>query len=170
MSSASVDSVQLSRGILTEDSQDDRNDIIEMLVTAYWMEIETVMNYVAASINPDGIRAQEIIEALENDIEEELGHARKFGARIKELYGRVPGSDEFKASQKTMQPPTDSTDLISVVRGVIDAETGAIEHYNKVITACEGKDPVTADLVTTILADEEAHRRLFEGFLLELES
>jgi bacterioferritin len=28
---------------------------------------------------------------------------------------------------------------------------------------------VTADMVTTILSDEEGHRRLFEGFLREYE-
>ena len=48
--------------------------------SAYWMEIETVMSYIANSINPDGVRAQEIIESLEQDIQEELGHARQFGA------------------------------------------------------------------------------------------
>ena len=31
-------------------------------------------------------------------------------------------------------------------------------------------DPVTADMVTAILRDEEGHRRLFEGFLRELEA
>lgn len=40
-----------------------------------------------ASINPDGVRAREIAEALAEDIEEELGHAKQFARRIKELYG-----------------------------------------------------------------------------------
>jgi hypothetical protein len=42
----------------------------------------------ANSINPDGIRAQDIIESLEGDIQEEPGHARRFGERIKELLPR----------------------------------------------------------------------------------
>jgi acyl-coenzyme A thioesterase PaaI-like protein len=33
-----------------------------MLQEAYWMEIETVMSYLANSVNPDGVRAQEIKE------------------------------------------------------------------------------------------------------------
>ena len=41
-----------------------REQIIAMLTKAYWMEMETVINYVTDSINPDGIRAQEIIESL----------------------------------------------------------------------------------------------------------
>ncbi len=93
-------------GILDDDMKDDRAQLIELLTRAYWMEIETVMSYIANSINPDGVRAQEIIESLEQDIQEELGHAREFGARIKELYGVVPGSLDFKAEQTTSSRPT----------------------------------------------------------------
>ena len=53
------------------------------------------MSYIANSVNPDGVRAQEIIESLTEDIQEELGHAQQFAARIKELYGVVPGSLDF---------------------------------------------------------------------------
>jgi bacterioferritin len=55
------------------------------------------------------------------------------------------------------------------VRGVIEAESGAIEHYNRIIEFTEGVDPVTNDMVIAILRDEEGHKRLFEGFLRELE-
>jgi bacterioferritin len=154
-------------GILSEEMQEERDQLIEMLTKAYWMEIETVMSYIANSINPDGVRAQEIIESLEQDIQEELGHARQFGERIKELYGVVPGSLDFSAEQTYLQPPDHQTDIVHVIKGVIEAESGAIEHYNQVIEWCEGKDPVTQDMVITILHDEEGHRRLFEGFLRE---
>ena len=154
-------------GILSEEMQDERDQLIEMLTKAYWMEIETVMSYIANSINPDGVRAQEIIESLEEDIQEELGHARQFGERIKELYGVVPGSLDFSAEQTFLQPPEHQTDIVHVIKGVIEAESGAIEHYNQVIEWCEGKDPVTQDMVIAILRDEEGHRRLFEGFLRE---
>lgn len=158
-----------TRGILAEENRDDRHELLEMLTKAYWMEMETVMSYVANSINPEGIRAQEVIESLEKDIEEELGHAKRFGARIKELYGIVPGSEQFEATQSFLQPPSDQRDLVHVIKGVIEAETGAIDHYNKIIEFCAESDPVTADMVTQILADEEGHRRLFEGFLREFE-
>jgi len=154
-------------GILSDELRSERDELIEMLTRAYWMEIETVMSYIANSINPDGVRAQEIIESLEEDIQEELGHARQFGERIKELYGVVPGSLDFSAEQSYLQPPDEQTDIVHVIKGVIEAESGAIEHYNKIIEWCEGKDPVTQDMVTEILHDEEGHRRLFEGFLRE---
>jgi bacterioferritin len=156
-------------GILSDERAQEREQIIGMLKKAYWMEMETVINYRSMSVNPDGLRAQEVRESLEQDITEELGHAGLFAHRIKELYGVVPGSMEFHPEQETLQPPERQTDLVAVIKGVIDAETGAIEHYNAIIEATDGVDPVTNDMVIAILHDEEQHRRLFEGFLREYE-
>jgi len=159
-----------SGGILSDGLQSERDELITMLTKAYWMEMETVMSYMANSINPDGVRAQEIIESLKTDVQEELGHAEQFANRIKELYGVVPGSMDFQAEQSYLQPPDEQTDIVHVIKGVIQAESGAISHYNEVIEFCEGKDPVTQDMVISILRDEEGHRRLFEGFLREYEA
>ncbi len=158
-----------AQGILADERAGQREEIIAMLTKAYWMEIETVMNYITNSVNPDGVRAQEIIESLKEDVQEELGHAQQFADRIKELYGVVPGSSDFTAEQTFLQPPEQQTDIVHVIRGVIEAETGAIEHYNAIIEATEEVDPVTNDMVIAILRDEEGHRRLFEGFLREYE-
>src|ERR671933_2015361 len=122
-----------SEGILSDEKTAQREELVELLKKAYWMEIETVMSYIATSINPDGVRAQEIIESLRADIQEELGHAQQFASRIKELYGVVPGSMEFAAEQSYLQPPEHQTDVVHVIKGVIEAETGAIEHYNRII-------------------------------------
>ena len=158
-----------SGDIMAADNSDQREHVIELLTKAYWMEIETVMSYIANSVNPDGVRAREIVESLEEDIQEELGHARQFAERIKELYGVVPGSQEFTAEQSYLQPPDEQTDIVHVIRGVIEAETGAIEHYTGIIEETEGIDPVTQDMVIDILHDEQGHRRLFEGYLREFE-
>ena len=157
-------------GILSDDRSEQRGQLIGMLQKAYWMEIETVMSYIAGSINPDGVRAQEIIESLQEDIQEELGHAQQFASRIKELYGVVPGSLDFTAEQTYLQPPEHQTDIVHVIKGVIEAETGAIEHYNAIIEFTDGLDWVTQDMVIAILHDEEGHRRLFEGYLREYEA
>lgn len=146
-----------------------RKKIIEMLTKAYWMEIETVMSYIANSVNLDGVRAEEIKKSLATDITAEIGHAQQFGKRIKELYGKVPGSKAFKAEQDYLQPPRESTDVVSVIKGVIKAEQGAIDHYTHIIKNCDDVDYVTADMVVKILADEEGHLREFEGFLKEYE-
>jgi len=156
--------------ILSDELEQKREEIVGLLTRAYWMEVETVMSYLANSINPDGVRAQEVRESLAVDIREELAHAQEFGQRIKELYGVVPGSLEFRAEQRELQPPDEQTDLVHVIKGVIAAETGAIEHYTRVIEATDGVDWVTQDMVIAILHDEQRHRRLFEGFLREFET
>jgi bacterioferritin len=159
-----------SEGILSDDKAQQREELIGLLRKAYWMEIETVMSYIANSVNPDGVRAQEIIESLREDVQEELGHAQQFASRIKELYGVVPGSMDFNAEQSYLQPPEHQTDIVHVIKGVIEAETGAIEHYNRIVEFTDGLDWVTQDMVIEILHDEEGHRRLFEGYLREYEA
>jgi bacterioferritin len=159
-----------SGDIMAATSRDQRDHVIELLKKAYWMEIETVMSYIANSVNPDGVRAQEIKESLEQDIQEELGHAQQFAARIKELYGVVPGSEEFAAEQSYLQPPDEQVDIVHVIKGVIEAEQGAIEHYSRIVEETDQIDPVTQDMVIDILHDEQGHKRLFEGFLREYEA
>lgn len=159
-----------SRDILADANRDDREQLVAMLTKAYWMEIETVMSYVANSVNPDGVRASEIKGSLAADITEELGHAQQFAARIKELYGVVPGSSEFSAEQSFLQPPEHQTDITHVIKGVIKAEAGAIDYYNEIIEFAGDVDPVTEDMVIAILRDEQGHMREFEGFLREYEA
>ncbi len=166
----STETGRSGEGILAEDMAQKREEIIELLKKAYFAELETVINYVTNSTNPDGVRAQEIKEALEEDIQEELMHAQQFAARIKELYGVVPSSMDFKAEQSLLQPPDEQTDVVHVIRGVIDAETKAIELYTSIVEVTEEVDPVTQDMVIAVLHDEQGHRRLFEGFLREYEA
>ena len=164
------DTATSSGDIMAAENAGQREQVIELLAKAYWMEIETVMSYIANSVNPDGVRAQEIKESLAQDIQEELGHAQQFASRIKELYGVVPGSLDFVAEQDYLQPPGQQVDIVHVIKGVIEAERGAIEFYTRIVEETDPVDPVTNDMVVTILHDEQGHRRLFEGFLREYEA
>lgn len=146
---------------------DSREQVIKELATAYRMELETVMNYLANSTNLDGVRAEEIKKSLAADITAELGHAQTLARRIKTLGGQVPGSLALEWDQRGLQPPADSTDVVTVIRGVIEAENTAVEQYTKIIKLCEGSDYVTQDLCIQLLGDEEEHRREFIGFLTE---
>ncbi len=145
----------------------ENQEIIDGLIKAYWSEIETVMNYIAHSVNLDGVRAEEIKKALAAEVADELNHAQLLAKRIKEIGGTVPGSKKFSPEQASLQPVADSTDVVHVIKGVIDAENDAITHYNYLIKLCDGVDYVTQDLCITLLADEESHRTIFSGFLKE---
>jgi bacterioferritin len=144
-----------------------KDQIIAALQKAYSMEVETVTNYLANSIHLDGVRAESIKKALTADITGELTHATQLGHRLKQLGSTVPGSLELKMTQKALQPPAETTDLVAVIKGVLAAENEAIEHYNMMIKLCEGTDYVTQDLAVRILSDEEGHRQEFEGYLKE---
>ncbi|MCE9591190.1 MAG: rubrerythrin [Planctomycetes bacterium] len=147
-----------------------RKQIITELIKSYCMEIETVINYQANSIWLDGIRAKHIKDSLTAEVTSELGHSLIVANRIKTLEGRIPGSFDLKMMQKSLQPPKDNLDVKSVIKGVIDAEAGAIAQYQKIIELSDTVDPVTQDMCITLKGDEEEHRRLFKGFLREAES
>ena len=142
-------------------------EVIGLLITAYNMEIETTINYIATSINPDGVRAEEIKKSLLADVTTEIQHATQLGQRIKQLGGKVPGSLSLKFTQQALQPTAVSTDVVSVIKAVIGAEEAAVAHYRKIIRATEGEDYVTQDLCIRLLGDEEEHLILFKGFLKE---
>ncbi|MEZ5940987.1 MAG: ferritin-like domain-containing protein [Planctomycetaceae bacterium] len=148
---------------------DIRQQIIQELQVAYWMEMETVMNYIANSTNLDGVRAEEIKKSLLADVTAELGHAQNLARRIKTIGGVVQGSADFKPGQSALQPPAKTTDVVAVIKGVISAEDAAIGQYNKLIKLCDGVDYVTQDLCIQALGDEEEHLREFMGFLAEYE-
>ena len=149
----------------------DKNEaIVTELIRAYWMELETVLNFIANSTNLDGVRAEEIKKSLAADVQEELTHATQLANRIKTIDGKVPGSFHFKAIQASMQPPAESTDVVQVIKGVIDAEEAIIAQYETIIRLCDGYDFVTQDMCIALLADEQQHRREFVGFLKEYES
>jgi bacterioferritin len=147
----------------------ENQDIITELITAYAMELETVQNYIAASNNLDGVRSDVIKKALGADVAEELLHAQTLASRIKTIGGLVPGSLALPRSQQSLQPLPDTTDVVGVIKGVIDAEHGAIAQYNKIIRLADGRDYVTQDMAVGLLSGEEQHLREFLGFLKEYE-
>lgn len=62
-----------------------KDTIISLLTRAYAAELETMENYLAHSVWLDGLRAQEVVEALSKDLLDELGHARELAHRLKQL-------------------------------------------------------------------------------------
>jgi bacterioferritin len=103
---------------------------------------------------------------LGGDVAEEIAHAQQLGQRIKQLGGLLPGSTSVEVGRQ-QQPPSDTTDVVYVIKAVIDAELSACEHYRKIIKATDGEDFVTQDLCIRLLADEEEHLVLFRGYLKE---
>lgn len=153
---------------MSDDKQS--QELIEALKVSYRMELETVANYIALSTNLDGVRAKHIKDELAADVPTELQHAQQLARRIKTIGGTVPSSLEMSFDQSFLKTPEDTTDIKTVIKGVIEAEEKAIAQYKKIIKLAGDIDPATEDLAITSLADEEEHRRDFLGFLKELEA
>lgn len=154
----------------TEETTALERKTIAALQKAYSMEMETVANYLADSVNLDGVRAEEVKKSLADDIQEELGHAQKLAQRIKQLGGMVPGANGLDINHSHLDETAKTTEVERVIRWVIDDERAAIDHYKKIIRDTDGVDYVTQDLCISLLGDEEEHLTQFEGYLKEYTS
>lgn len=102
---------------------------------------------------------------LEKLAADELEHAQELADLITKL-GDVPTANpmelEKNANASYMMPPKNSADMNRMIRIILEAEAGAIEVYNKLARKTQGKDHVTYQLVTHILAEEVEHENMFE--------
>ncbi len=94
-----------STHILSDDAREQREQLVEMLKKGYWMEIETVMSYISNSINPDGIRAREIYESLNADIQEELATRSSSAAASRSCTAWCPVRWSSRPSRATCSRP-----------------------------------------------------------------
>jgi bacterioferritin len=154
----------------TDAAPSTNRQVISALQKAYSMELEAVANYIACSVNPNGVVAEEIKRALSSDVTEELGHAQRLAARIKQLGGVVPASSDLAFGQSHLARTEQTEEIESVVRGVIADEAEACQHYRQIVEFTDGRDAVTQDLCTQLLADEEEHHAKFVEFLTEFEA
>jgi bacterioferritin len=146
---------------------DKTKEIVTELKRSYAIELETMQNYLANSIELEGANADAIKKSLEEEVTLKLKHARRLAKRINVLGGRLPGSLELSRDQHLLQPPLDNTDALTVIQGVISANEASISQYQKIIQLTEALDYVTQDMVIDLLSDEREVRRLFLSFLTE---
>jgi bacterioferritin len=149
------------------EGEDGRRAIVALLTQAYWMEIETVRSYLAASISHDGGPGQAVREALAKGVEEEVRHARTLGRRIHELGGVLAGAEGFASDEAYTQPLARRADIGAIIEAVVAAETSAIRHYLRIMRLTASVDEDTHALALEILCDEQRHLHLFEGYLLQ---
>jgi bacterioferritin len=140
---------------------DRAREIITRLKKSYAMEMESVQNYLANSIDLEGPAAEEVKKVLEAAVASELKHARRLAKRIKILNARVPGSLELPRDQNFLQPAMDNRDVMTVIRGALMATDEAIAQYQAIIQFTEGSDYLTQDLLIELLAEEQEQRNLF---------
>lgn len=141
--------------------------IVELLTQAYWMEIETVMNYLAASMGHGGAGALKVNAALVAGVEDEVQHAQRLGRRIHELHSVLPRAGGRTIDHEYLRPLGRQLDVATMIQAVVAAEMSAVRHYSLIKRVTGRVDLATHVMATEILRDEQRHLRLFEGYLRE---
>ena len=143
-------------------------DLIKDLNKAYcdeWLAYYLYW-YMAQAVSGKGY--EDMAEFLNKIAKDELEHATELADLIIKL-GDIPTSNpmdlEKNANSAYLMPPKNTADYNRIIRIVTEAEAGAIEVYNKISKKTLGKDHVTYQLVTHILAEEVTHEEMFENLL-----
>jgi bacterioferritin len=75
---------------------DKTKEIVTELKRSYAIELETMQNYLANSIDLEGTSADPIKKSLEDEVALKLKHARRLAKRIHVLGGRLPVRWNFR--------------------------------------------------------------------------
>lgn len=146
----------------------DTGALIAELRRGMLMELQVFYSLWIIAIVAEGFHGEELIEHFKADAVEELGHAEKLANRILELGGNPvvdPGDWAAAAGGPWIPPRKDFSDADGMVADQIKAEAAAIQHYNNIAKMTFGKDPVTYNLITELLADEVGHEEFLENLL-----
>lgn len=140
------------------------NVVIPLLQKAHAAEVETVQNYLAYLVWLDRVRAQEIFDVIAGHVPDELAHAKRLARRLEQLdaHPQLPAALPHQEAQPKAGVPGDPQ---WVVADVLRSKLDAITAYREIFTTCQDTDPVTANLATSVLADEEAHYYEFTRLL-----
>lgn len=147
----------------------DVKEILADLNRAYCDEWLAYYSYVYMQQVVSGPAYEDMGEFLEKIATQEREHIDELAARISELGGK-PNDNPMELANRSNYPypapPDNMADYDAIVDVVVNAEGGAIDVYNKLAQKTQGKDHVTYQLASHILAEEVQHEELFENLNL----
>lgn len=108
-----------------------------------------VVNDLTSSVYLDGVRAEEIKQALAADIREAGAHVRQHTARIDLLGRTLSPALACKAAQASLLAPAASTEVAAVVLGITEAADEAIAGCEERIDLGDGIAFVTRNFPVT---------------------
>lgn len=142
-------------------------ELLNDLTAAYSDEWLAHYQYWLMSMRVRGIDADALRSVLEEQSQDELGHARKIADRILQLGGELvmnPSALAEKAGCGYMEPPVDRADIEGVIENVLSAEACAIETYSRLAEKYRNSDIVTHELFEDLLKDEVEDEETWERF------
>lgn len=155
----------------TEIADLDVSKLVQELNRALADEWLAIYQYWYGSIAPEQTMSPIVMDAIKEALEDEREHAEELAERILELEGlpiRNPNQWEKLAHCKYAEPPEDLTDLRSFLEDALEGERCAMKVYNAIAKTVFGKDHITYQLITHILAEEAGHEERFQDLLENL--
>ena len=133
-------------------------EVIDLLNRAYADEWLAYYQYFIEAKVVKGIMKDGVVAELTQHANDELRHANMVADRILQLGGEpiLHPKDWFSLANCAYEAPTDP-DVMKVLEQAIKGEQCAIEVYSRIAELTQGKDIVTYDIVSQILADEVEH-------------
>ncbi|MDP2939682.1 MAG: ferritin-like domain-containing protein [Candidatus Omnitrophota bacterium] len=148
----------------------DLKEVIKDLNKAYCDEWLAFYAYWYMAQIVEGPGYEDMSEFLMKIAKDELEHAGELADLIIK-YGGSPTAHPMEIEKNGNAPypgiPKNYADYDKIIQIVTDAEAGAIDVYKKIAKKTLGKDDVTYQLVTHILAEEVTHEEMFENLLVK---
>jgi len=147
----------------------DVGKLLEMLNKAFADEWLAYYQYWVGARIVQGPMRQAAVAELEEHAGEELGHAEMLAERIIQLGGKplLKPEDWMKMTTCGYETPADSYVEVILDQN-IKGEQCAIEVYNKLVAFTREFDPVTYEIVRSILADEVGHEEELQAIVEDI--
>ncbi|MDH5779883.1 MAG: DNA protection during starvation protein [Candidatus Bathyarchaeota archaeon] len=144
--------------------------LLELLVKNAAAELTTYYYYTIPRCNLIGLKGEGIKEIAEVARIEDRNHFEALVPRIYELGGKLPDDMKTFHDVSACPPaslPKDPTDVMAMLKVLVDAERCAVRGYTYICNLTAGKDHRTYDLSLAILNEEVEHESWFAEFLGE---
>jgi bacterioferritin len=148
----------------------DVKDIVNLLNKAYCDEWLAYYQYWIGSKVVKGPNKEAVISELTLHATEELNHATLLTTRIIQLGGTpiTKPQDWYKFTNCGYEAPDDPF-IVKVLEQNIKGEQCAIKTYNALMKKTKEKDPVTYNILLTILTQEVEHEEDLQALLEDVE-
>jgi ferritin-like protein len=148
----------------------DLDKLLDLLVKNAAAELTTFYYYTILRVNLIGLEGEGIKEIAEVARIEDRNHFEALVPRIYELGGELPGDMKVFHDMSACPPaalPEDPTDVLAMLKVLVNAERCAVKGYTDICNLTAGKDHRTYDLALAILNEEIEHESWFSEFLGE---
>jgi ferritin-like protein len=148
----------------------DVNQLLELLIKNASAELTTFYYYTILRANLIGLEGEGIKEIAETARIEDRNHFEALVPRIYELGGELPRNMNDFHDMSACPPaylPDDPTDVMAILKVLVEAERCAVRGYTNICNLTAGKDHRTYDLSLAILHEEVEHESWFSEFLGE---